>query len=90
MFRRAGGPPAVDSATFLKGLLNPDNRTDEIAVSDVEVIEYSRDLVLTAVVVTLTGRRGGNEINGKQYRNVRIFRRDPGEWRCVLWFNTPL
>jgi hypothetical protein len=88
-FRRAGGPPPVDKATFLRGLTNPDNRTDAIAIADVEVIEYSRDVVLVSLIVTLTGRRGGNEIKGGRYRNFRVFAREPGEWRCVLWFNNP-
>ena len=33
-FRRAGGPPAVDKAAFLKGLTNPDNTTEEISASE--------------------------------------------------------
>jgi uncharacterized cupin superfamily protein len=89
-FRRAANAEPVDKAAFLKGLMNPDNRTDNIAASDVEVIEYSRDLVLVSLVVTLTGRRGGAEIVGGRFRNVRVFAREPGEWRCVLWFNIPV
>ena len=63
-FRRAGGPPPIDKTTFLKGLTNPNNTTDAIGVSNIEVIPYSANLVMVALVVTLTGRRGGNAIVG--------------------------
>jgi uncharacterized cupin superfamily protein len=86
-FRRAKTAGPVNKVAFLNGLTNPDNRTDNIVVSDVEVIEYSRDLTLVSLVVTLTGRRGGDEIVDQGYLNVRVFAREPGEWRCVLWFN---
>ena len=88
-FRRAGGPPPIDKTTFLKGLTNSDNTTDAIDVSNIEVIPYGANLVMVALVVTLTGRRGGNAIMGGRYRNVRVFARETEEWRCVLWFNEP-
>ena len=88
-FRRACGPPPIDKTTFLKGLTSPNNTTDEIGASNIEVILYSANLVMVALVVTLTGRRGGNAIVGGGYRNVRVFARETDEWRCVLWFNEP-
>jgi len=88
-FRRAGGPPPVDKDAFLAGLTNPKNITTAIGVSEIEVIPFSADLVLVSLVVTLTGQRGGNAIDKGRYRNVRVFARNPGEWQCLLWFNTP-
>ncbi len=87
-FRRAGGPEPIGKTDFLKGLLSPDNETEEIQSSNVEVLDYSADLVLVSLLVRLKGKRGGKSID-RTFRNTRVFVRDPGDWRCALWFNTP-
>lgn len=87
-FRRAGGPEPIGKADFLRGVRSRDNETEEIHSSNIEVLDYSEDLVLVSLLVRLKGKRGGNVIDGT-FRNTRVFVRDPAEWRCALWFNTP-
>src|SRR5262245_61612473 len=87
-FRRAGGGEPIGKEAFLEGLRAPGNETEAIQSSEIEVLGYSRDLVLVSLLVYLKGRRGGRPIDAT-FRNTRVFVRDPGEWRCVLWFNTP-
>lgn len=87
-FRRAGGGDPIGKADFLKGLRSPDNETDEIRSWGVEVLEYSRDVTLVSLLVHLKGKRGGKAIDAT-FRNTRVFLREQGMPRCVLWFNTP-
>ena len=41
---------------------------------------------MAEVVVTLAGARGGRPVEGN-FRNLRMFERQPDGWRCVMWFN---
>jgi uncharacterized protein YjlB len=87
-FRRAGGFDPIGKADFLKGLSSPDNETEVIRSSEVEVLDYFENVVLVSLLVYLKGKRGGKAVDAT-FRNTRVFVRDPGEWRCVLWFNAP-
>ena len=87
-FRRANGA-IVDKATFLSDLVNPENRNDELASDQIKVQLYGGNLAVVTLRVKFSGLRGGQQRKGT-FRNIRIFRREPGTqgpWLLHFWFN---
>src|SRR4051794_36356118 len=76
-FRRVSGS-IVDKQTFLKEVAERDRLDSEILEDEEEVADSPDSVVVTLIVRT----RGGS------FRNVRVFVRDYGAWRCKLWINT--
>jgi ketosteroid isomerase-like protein len=83
-FRRANGA-AVDKPTFLQGLEDPGNTSEELT-SEVREVGVAGDWALAEVIVRLVGTRGGRAVDGT-FQNVRVFQRTEDGWRCAVWFN---
>jgi hypothetical protein len=87
-FRRGDGS-ITDRDGFLKGLADPDNRTDEL-VAHVVRIDVMDLQAFVEVHVFLDGTRGGKDVRG-WFRNLRLWEKQKdGKWHCVLWFNKGL
>jgi hypothetical protein len=87
-FRRANGT-IVDKATFLADLVKPENRNDELTSDQIKVQLYGSNLAVVTLRVKFSGLRGGQQRKGT-FRNIRIFRREPGAqgpWLLHFWFN---
>lgn len=80
VFRRANGS-IVNRETFLAEL----EARESLDWEFVEDQQDGTDTRADSVVVTLIVRTLGGT-----FRNVRVFVRDDGEWRCKLWVNTRL
>jgi hypothetical protein len=87
-FRRANGT-IVDKATFISDLVKPENRNDELTSDQIKVQLYGSNLAVVTLRVKFSGLRGGQQTKGI-FRNIRIFRREPGTqgpWLLHFWFN---
>ena len=84
VFRRGDGS-VTDKAGFLAGLADPGN-SSELLTSETRQLLVFEDQAMAEVVVELIGTRGGENVAGS-FRNLRLFERQPGGWRCVMWFN---
>ena len=88
VFRRAGGSQ-VTKEQYLEGLRNPDNTYEYVHCGDIEVIMVDRNTAFVSLLVWAKGMRGKTGFKGI-YRNTRLFLRQNGDWRCAVWFNTPV
>jgi len=88
VFRRAGGAQ-VTKQEYLKGLQNLDNTYDYVHCDEIEVITVDPHTAFVSLLVWAKGMRGKDGFKGI-YRNTRLFLRQDGDWRCAVWFNSPV
>jgi hypothetical protein len=84
-FRRANGQ-VVDKQTYLQSIESPENTYEQNEAEDVTATVYE-DLAVVSLIVRARGLRQGIPFGGA-FRNIRLFLKQDGEWRCVVWFNT--
>jgi ketosteroid isomerase-like protein len=85
VFRRADGSLAT-KRDYLDAV--PKRRYDRLESDVVEVHEKGDSAVVT-VIVDAAGQTQDGTAFGGRFRNVRVFVRDGGGWRCRIWVNTP-
>lgn len=86
-FRRAGGT-IIDKARYLTDLTNKENTTVQNDSEDIEV-SVAEETAVVSLVVHAEGTRGDKPMKGN-YRNVRVFRKDPDGWKLTIWVNTEI
>lgn len=87
IFRRANGQ-IVRKKEFLWDLIQPENTFDYLIPENVEPKVFE-DTAVVSLLVRAKGKRGEAGFEGV-YRNLRLFQKREGEWRCVVWFNTEI
>jgi ketosteroid isomerase-like protein len=86
VFRRADGK-VVTKQLYLDAV--PKRTYDRLDVDVVEIDAKDESAVVT-VIVDAAGTGGdGSPFEGR-FRNVRVFVKDDGRWRCRLWVNTKI
>jgi hypothetical protein len=83
-FRRGDGS-VVDRDRFLEGLADAASST-ELLETEVVQVQVLGEQAFVEALVRFEGRRGGKPAQGV-FRNLRLFERAEGRWRCVMWFN---
>lgn len=85
VFRRADGS-IVGIQDYLDAV--PKRGYDRLESEVVDVHEKGESAVVT-VIVDAAGQTQDGTAFGGRFRNVRVFVRDGGDWRCRIWVNTP-
>jgi len=86
-FRRADGT-VVTRDEYLIGLVNPENRRDQIEPDGPIDCTVYENTAIASVLLRVKGSNAGKPFSGV-FRNVRIFHRDAADkpWRLKVWFN---
>ncbi len=85
VFRRADGR-LVSKRDYLDAV--PNRTYERLEAEIVRIHETEASAVVTLLVDAVVRTQDGGTLAGR-FRNVRVFVRDGGGWRCRIWVNTP-
>ena len=79
----------LDKEHFLKVHADPDRTLKELNADDIQIHVYNGDTAILTEHIVIDGNDHGKPFGGN-YRFVRIFVRQDGQWRVALGQGTPI